>query len=95
MITRRSFQSVKVGRSNPATIITWDQTDIKESIALSFLDPWECRDYWKVICAVLKLPFVDDLYDIEAGNMKCINKKLVEDPDLKSAYLSLLTMRVA
>ena len=77
-----------------ATIITWDQTDIKESIALSFLDPWECRDYWKVICAILKIPFEEDLYDIEASKMKHINMKLVEDPDLKTAYLNSLTTKV-
>lgn len=30
-----------------ATIITWEQTDLDENIALSFLDPWACYYIWK------------------------------------------------
>ena len=47
-----------------------------------------------MICAILKIPFEEDLYDIEASKMKHINKKLVEDPDIKTAYLNSLTTKV-
>ena len=78
-----------------ATIISWEQKDINESIALSFLDPWDCRDYWKVICAVTKRAYVEDLYDIAAENMKNINRRIEDDPELKSAYINALLNKVA
>jgi len=73
------------------TIITWEQSNIEESIAISFLDPWECQDYWKLICTVFKIPFVEDLCSLESDNIKKINRIINEDPDLKAAYLRMFT----
>lgn len=86
--------NARVELVSQATIISWEQKDINESIALSFLDPWDCRDYWKVICAVTKKPYVEDLFDIKAESMKSINRKIDEDPEIKAAYINFLLNKV-
>lgn len=42
-----------------------------------------------------KKPYLEDLYDIAADNMKVINKRIEDDPELKSAYINALLNKVA
>lgn len=88
------FNKCQCNFYSSATIISWEQKDVNESIALSFLDPWECRNYWKVICAVTKKPYVEELYDLAAENMRNINRRIEEDPEIKNAYINALLNKV-
>lgn len=68
------------------TIVTWEQKNIKESIALSFLYAWECKEFWKYICQLRGMVFEDDLPDLTAANLPLINRKLDEEPEMKAVY---------
>lgn len=90
-----SFESTNEFAKCQSTIISWEQTDLQESIALSFLDPWDCREYWKALCALQKIPYQEELYDLTKDNILKITIKLEDDPDLRPAYVSALVSNVA
>ena len=60
--------------------------DIKESIALSFLDPWECREFWRGICQMFHLDYQEDPYDMNEDNIEKINNKIAEAEEYLVIY---------
>jgi hypothetical protein len=76
-----------------ASIIVWEQKDPKESIALSFLDHWQCRDYWRVICSIFDLDYIEDPPDFTENNLPLLIKK-VDDPEYKSIFCKTFASKV-
>ena len=76
------------------TIVSWEQTDIHESIALSFLSAWDCRDFWKSVCTLANLQYSEDPLDIKEENIEEINRRISLQSDVLQVYINLLLTNV-
>ena len=55
---------------NLATIINWEQIDIEENIALSFLDPWACYQIWIHLGNYIKhISYEESIKEINEENL--------------------------
>lgn len=71
----------------------WEQREPKESIALSFLDHWQCRDYWKVFCGLFGLDYVEDPPEFCEQNLSLLARK-VEDPEYRAIFCKSFVSKV-
>jgi hypothetical protein len=75
-------------------IISWHQADIKEEIAISFLEAYVCLESWKIICIEMGKEF-DDVTPLPA---KCNLDKIIEqlegsDLEMKGIILNIYSKR--
>jgi hypothetical protein len=71
----------------------WEQKEPKESIALSFLDHWQCRDYWRVLCSIFDLDYVDDPPEFTQRNLWTLLKK-ADDPEYRAIFCKSFCSKV-
>ena len=71
----------------------WEQREPKESIALSFLDHWQCRDYWKVLCGLFGLDYVEDPPEFCEANLALLGRK-AEDPEYRAIFCKSFVAKV-
>lgn len=68
---------------------------MKESIAISFLYSWECCEYWKALCAIMKLPYVEELFRFQEKNLAFIEEDLESEVELRNVYATRMCKEVA
>jgi len=60
--------------------LSWEQKNIEENIALSFVYSHDCFDVWKYICTVLKLsPEENELFTLSKDDIDSIIEYLGMD----------------